>query len=150
MQQAELGRNADDEQTDGQRGDQDPGHSGKEKQAPVQPARLRSISVCGKLRPCVRRTHCYGVAAAGCGVCSGLYESRPLVRTTINTAATATTALGIKSPVAADSGRNSPANPFCAVVALKEEWNRPTSSTLYPVALYSHIMTIRANICSIA
>jgi hypothetical protein len=73
MQQSELGRNASDEEPHGQRGDQDPGHSGKEKQAPVQPAGLRSISARGKLRPSiVRRTHWYGVATAGCGVRSGV------------------------------------------------------------------------------
>src|SRR5215208_7932729 len=67
MQQCELGRNASDEQTDGQRGDQDPGHPGKEKQAPVQPARRRSISACGKLRPSVQRTHSITVSTLHTG-----------------------------------------------------------------------------------
>jgi hypothetical protein len=110
----------------------------------VQPVRLRSISACGKLRPCVRRTHRYGVTAAGCDARSGLYERRPLVRTTMSTAATATTPVPITT---SDSAATPKMNgPNAEVVTLKLEWNSPTNSTLYPVLLYSHIITTLANI----
>ncbi len=119
MQQRDLGWDSGYEEPYGQHGHRGPRRPGQEKPPPTQPEGQRGIRASGKLRPGgVRRTHCYGVAAAGGGVRSGLYERRPLVNTTRSMAATATTGAAIKN---VDPGGTGMKGSKAEVVTLKLE-----------------------------